>query len=264
MKKNTIAFIITCILFTYTNSASAKNYSMLFWYPGEAGSTVDAAPVLDEFFTYINSRLKGDSLSGKYINQTQKGLDEIKRTRPNFAIISYIAITENKDKIPQYQTIAKTKPLPSGRAAEQFTIVGAKNRSAEAQGKDVTIYTSIPMGINFFKQNLAPDFKGNINLAQSNMILTNLKKIASGEENDRVALLTPMEKHTFDNMNASWKESLMTIYTCRPIPTAELVYFGEKPAINSQLTKILTDMPANPEGAEILETLRLKGFQPVN
>jgi hypothetical protein len=65
-----------------------------------------------------------------------------------------------------------------------------------------------------------------------------------------------------DNITADWKKNLTTVYTCKAVPTAQLIYFGEEPAATADLLKVISDMPNDPKGKEILESLRLKGFKP--
>ena len=50
--------IITALILTISSSslAYAKATKMIFWYPGEAGSTKEAQPILDLFFAYLNKQ----------------------------------------------------------------------------------------------------------------------------------------------------------------------------------------------------------------
>ena len=58
----TVVFIVGIIL--VASSLHAASAKMLFWYPGEAGSTAEAQPVLDEFFAYIKGKDDGIALTG--------------------------------------------------------------------------------------------------------------------------------------------------------------------------------------------------------
>lgn len=262
MKKIVLAIVLALTLNLFSESARAKNYNMVFWYPGEAGSTSEAEPVLSSFFEYINGKLKA-SFKGKYFNSVSQGIVYIKKTRPKFGITSWISLKENESTLPTYTTIAKTLPLPSGTLTDQFTIVGY---APDGEGRwtppdNLVIYSSIPLSLAFLRSHLAPDVKGSASIQTTNTMLMTLKKISSEKSLNRAALLTPMEKYTLDNLKSEWTSSLTTLYRCRPIPTAPLVVFGDKPDIADKLVEVLVKMPNDPEGKEILETLRLKGFK---
>lgn len=259
MKKVLILTMLFALLLPTT--LHAKNYNMVFWYPGEAGSTDEAAPILSEFFEYVGSRLNA-SFSGKYFNTVPDGLSYIKKSKPSFGIVSWIALEENKGTVPPYTVIARTLPLPGGATTEQFAIAGVKPSGGAkwSPPENLVIYSSIPVSVSFFKSELAPDFKGNITIKQTSAILMTLKKISSGTEPGAVALLTPMEKYTMENLESEWTNALVTLYNCKPTPSAPLVVFGEAPEITENLLKVLKEMPHDLVGKPILDELRLKGF----
>lgn len=265
MKKVTLSVALLATLSLWPTSLHAKAYNMVFWYPGEAGSTAEAEPVLADFFDYVGSKL-GASFSGKYFNTSSDGLVYIKKTRPQLGILSWIALMENKGTLPPHGTIAQTLPLPHGSTKDQFSIVGYKsnNEGQWVPPENLVVYSSIPVSLALLRSSLIPDIKGNISIHTTRTMLMTLKKIASEENPNEVALLTPMEKYTLDNLKGDWTNKLTMLHKCSPTPTAPLIYFGEKPEITERLIKVLTAMRDDPEGKEILETLRLKGFQPVN
>lgn len=245
------------------SEAHSKSYDMVFWYPGEAGSTAEAEPVLAAFFDYLNKKTKAE-FSGKYFNTVSEGLKYIRTKKPDFAIVSWIALRENENSLPPFDILAKTLPLPDGRDRDEFVIVGKKPAEGDKWNPppNISLISSIPMGVAFFKTDMAPDLTGNISINTTKIMLMALKKIAAGEDMNTVALLTPSEKYTLDNMKSSWTEELAVLHRCRPIPTAPLIYFGAMPQAADRLMKALLEMPNDKEGKDVLSELRLKGFQP--
>lgn len=261
--KKIAAIIVLTILFSFVSNLYAKDYKMVFWYPGEAGNTRDAEPVLAQFFEYINKKLKGDSISGKYFNSVSEGLAYIKDRKPQLGIVSWVSLKENEGQLPTFTVIAQTLPLPLGNRTDQFTLVGYKPAKAGnwAPPEGLKIYSSIPMGMEFLRSNLVPDIKGGSTIEPTRAMLMTLKKISQDAKSNEAALLTPMEKYTFDNMKGDWKGNISTLYKCKEIPTAPLISFGGKPAVADAFLKALAEMKTDPKGKEILETLRLKGFE---
>lgn len=262
MKKILSAILFFTIIFSYTSNLYAKKYNIVFWYPGEQGTTAEAEPVLDSFFEYLNKNVSGNTFTGKYFNSKTKGLAYINKSKPKFGIISWVALKENDGSIPAHGKIATTLPYPDGTATDKFVLVGNPGDGEWSPPANLTIISSIPMSVNFLKSYLLPDLGGNVSIQTTNTMLMTLKKIATGgEDSGQVALLTPMEKFTLDNLKSGWTETLKTLKECKPISTAPFIYFGEKPEVSDELVKTLTSMKNDPDGKEILETLRLKGFK---
>jgi len=74
------------------------------------------------------------------------------------------------------------------------------------------------------------------------------------------AILQPMEYWTLKNLNQPWTKELEVWKTSADIPTAPLILFGETSPAIEKIKQVLLNMGADPEGAEILRELRLKGF----
>ena len=92
MKRTLCAITFLCaITLALAAHARADEVKMVFWYPGEAGSTKEAQPVMDAFSDYVNSEMKPDRLSARYFNTVKGGLDYIARQKPKSGIIRYAA-----------------------------------------------------------------------------------------------------------------------------------------------------------------------------
>lgn len=261
MKKIFLTVVLVSMFLAWTTNVLAASYNMIFWYPGEAGSTSEAAPVLTAFFDYVNKNLKGDSITGKYFNSVSSGESFLRSSSPKFGIVSWITLQDNRSKIPAHNILVQTLPLPYGSSEDQFSVVGNASLTNWNGGDNLTIYSSVPVSLEFLKTRFALDIKGNATVKPISGILGTLKKMAATTGANEIALLTPMEKYTLDNMKSDWTKNIKELQKCKLIPSAQLIYFGDRPLVTDAFLKILREMPNNPEGKEILETLRLKGFQ---
>lgn len=252
MKKITV--LVTALILMLSTSAIAKSYKMVFWYPGEAGSAADAQPLLDEFFEYIAAKDSTLKITGKYFNKTEDGLKYIKSANPDFGIVSFISLSQSD--LANAKKIASTLPLPTGTTKEQFYLVGGKDETKTTQK---TIISSLPIKVAFYRKNMAPDCGCGVKITEDKNLFSSLKKIATGELKV-VALLTPMEKYTLDNIKVAWTKNLKVLKETEKISSAPVVSFGDKGDASAKFVKVLKEMSKDPEGKEILESLRLKGF----
>lgn len=266
MKKILLLCAALTLVFIFPANAGAKKYSMVFWYPGEQGSTSEAEPVLLELFDYLGKKLQDSTFEGKYFNSTTDGIVYIKKNKPTFGIVSWIALQENNGTLPPFKKIASTLPLPHGSTQDVFALIGnpGKTETGWTPPDNLVVYSSVPVSVAFIKSQMFPDIKGSVSVQNTNTMLMTLKKLASEENKNQVALLTPMEQYTLKNLKTDWAANLKTLMQAKALSTAPLVVFGEEPEITSALVKVLAAMPADADGKEILETLRLKGFKPAN
>lgn len=248
MKKTTLTLIL---FIAFSQNSYAGDDKFLFWYPGEAGTTEEAQPVLDEFFNYINVRFKTVKLAGKYFNTKESGLNFIKNQKPAIGIVSYSAWEANKTSFPNASIWLATNPLPHGQAQENYLLVG-KYPSPSAN-----IFSSEPLSKDFVKNRLGFDIKNDPQPTSG--ILSKLKAIAEGSVQDS-AILTPSEGAAFQRMSAPWTASLKIISKSNPVPTARVILFNPSLKNAADLRRVLLNMRNNPEAKPILDELRLVGF----
>lgn len=229
---------------------------MLFWYPGEAGSTAEAQGTLDAFFDYINSRIAPDKISGKYFNTVNEGLNFIRQAKPRFGIISFAAYTINAGRLGGTTRLLSTLPLLEGRPTENYTIVG---RGPTPASWNIILYTKQPLTKDFVGKYILPAGTASPNITLVPNILPVLKDVADGIKGGGV-ILQPMESHTLKNIDQPWTKGLSVWLTSNPVPSAPLMVFGNKDPLSQKLEEILLKMPDDPKGAEILQALRLNGF----
>lgn len=224
---------------------------MIFWYPGEAGSTADAQASIDLFFDYINKHIAPDRMTGKYFNTVSEGLEFIRSAKPAFGIISFAAYTINTSRLADARPLLYTLPLPEGKQTEIYTIVGRGGRTG-------VLYTKQPLTKDFVSRYILndtmPDLK--INVVQN--IFPVLKDISAGTITGG-AILQPMEYHTLRNIDQPWARELKVWATSQPVPSAPFVVFGEQ-KLAPKIKDILIRMTTDPVATDILQTLRFKGF----
>lgn len=254
----TIGTLILAIACAYSSLARAGSAEMVFWYPGEAGSTAEAQPVLDAFFDYLSKEMAPEKVSGKYFNSVKGGLDFIANRKPKAGIISFAAWTQNRARMGGAKPILATLPFPGGRVTESYTLVGAKKELHA----DATVYSSEPMKLDFVKAHLFSNIPSGAKLTQTERMFVKLKQLA-GEEN-AFAILTPIEAATFKKLKTDWSKSLKVIEKSRPVPTARVIVFGQGWKDSAKFSEVLLGAGKDPAAAEILEELRLKGFGRIN
>lgn len=258
-KTKILIALITAVIFLHASQVNASDIRMVFWYPGEAGSTEEAQPVLDAFFDYLNGKIEFANIKGHYFNTVQGGLDYIMKNKPKVGIVSFAAWKQNRIKLGDAKVMLATLPLPSGKSTERYGLVC----SVKAQAPEGTIYSSEPLEIDYIKQNLFPSIPDDSTIEQTSQIFAKIKKIADGSIKAS-AILTPMETATLEKLDSPWIKSLKIVKKSEPVPTARVILFDDKWTGQEKLSEILLATSIDPKASEILEEMRLKGFGNVN
>ncbi|MFH1873673.1 MAG: hypothetical protein ABH859_00595 [Pseudomonadota bacterium] len=257
MKKASFIFIFFVII--VAAKSGLANSKVLFWYPGEAGSSTEAQPILDEFINYLANKIPQLKLQATYFNTTKEGLNFIKQQKPLLGIISFSAWIENKGKISAAQPWLATRPFPSGKTEEKYILV----KKMKSEFKPALILSSEPLSSDFILNHLQFETAKNIPAKATNQILFELKKIAEGKLN-AYAILTPTEAYTFKKMDLPWTKEIKILEESKPVPTARVILFGTTSKHIDELKQTLLQIGADPAALEILDEMRLKGFAPIN
>jgi len=255
MRYHFCRIIIIASLFLISTPAFARTVNMIFWYPGEAGSTSEAQPIIDLFFESVNQKISPDKMQGRYFNTVNEGIEYIKKRKPVAGIISYAAWVQNSDKLKGATVILSTLPLPGGKDTEQYTLVG----SGSTKAAHLPIISSEPLSISFVRTNLFPSIAPNANISRNPQLLYNLKRIASGELKSQ-AILTPTEAATLKRLSSPWAKKLKFLAESKPVSSARVVLFDPKWKKSAEFKKAILSMDKDDDGQLILEELRLKGF----
>lgn len=252
--RNTVRTLAIMFVIFLAQTADAETIKMIFWYPGEAGSTEEAAPFLDAFFDKVSKKLGGTKVEGKYFNTVSAGLKYIKTQRPDVGIISFAALTQNGDKIGKFEAFLATLPLPNGKNTERYSLVG------KSGAKSINQYiSSEPLSNYFIKQNLFPNISSDATVKESPQILQDLKKIAEGSL-AAFAILTPTEAATLKLLQFPWTKNLTFISESSDVPTAKVVTFSTAWRDKEKFKDALMSLSGDTEGKDILDEMRLKGF----
>ena len=248
------AFILLALLWP-RGTMGGRPAKMIFWYPGEAGSTEEAQPFLDVFLAYLNDKTQPYVIEGQYFNTIEDGLAYIKKRNPKVGIISFAAWTQYRQQLGQAVDWLSTLPLPHGKSMESYALVGRTQNI----GPNIPIFSSEPLTGPFVIEKLFPRVPANAKLSSTPQLLFTLRRIASGQI-EGAAILTPTEAATLKRLTAPWAKGLVTIAQSKPVPTARVVLFDPAWKDAPKLKAALLSAGQDPKAREILVELRLKGF----
>ena len=247
---SSIAALLFIVISTNSYCASAN---MIFWYPGEAGSTADAGPILDIFFEYINRRIAPSKVEGKYFNTVDAGKKYVTSQKPTLGIISYSSYVQNRELFNNSKALLATIPNSSGGKTEKYALVGIEKSCSGG------MISSEPLSLAFLRNNLFPQFSEGTIIKQVDQIIFELRKISDGSINS-CAILTPTEATTLKRMSSPWAKKIKFLSESEAVPTARLLLLSKSWNGTEKLKETLLSMDKDEEGREILSELRLKAF----
>lgn len=235
--------------------AMAGTSRMLFWYPGEAGSTAEAKPVLDAFFAYVNPKIAPEALSGSYLNSVEGGSASLLKERPAVAIISFAAASQHPEALAGARPLLATLPLPGGAATERYTLVGTRANFRPGE----KLLASEPLSATFVREKLFASLPADASVTHSDQLLLQLKKMGDGAL-DAIAILTPSEAASLKAVSAAWAQNLKVIGTSAPVPSARVWLLDPTWKGAEKFTAALLAAGSDPAARELLNEMRLKGF----
>lgn len=236
--------------------ASAKtSHRFLFWYPGEAGTTAQAQPLLDEFAAYLAEKIPETRWEPRYFATIAEGKRYVKQKRPVFGIVSHLMYAQFGETLGM-QRVLLTKPLPHGQSHESWYLVdGPCAAGAKRSG---TTYASEPIPLRT-AQTAFPNAELTA-LSPTENLLGKLKQIGAGS--CERAILNEREWYTISRLRIAWRAGLQETKSHNAHPSPSVVQFRKVDAeIAGILVAVLRGMSADPEGKEILQELRLAGFR---
>lgn len=254
MKRKMFWMVLIAGVFISLN-ASARTVKMIFWYPGEAGSTKEAQPIIDEFFKLLNSKLSPDKIEGKYFNNLTEGIAYVKTETPVIGILSFSVWNEQKAKLAGASILLSTLPLPDGKTQEQYALAGM----VDTFDSSIKLISSEPLGGAFVNSMLFSEVSSSQKIEQTNQMLLKLREIAQGSLK-AIAILTPTEAAMISKLNQPWARQIKIIAKSKPVPTARVILFDKSWQGTEKLKSILLFLSADPSAKEILNELRLVGF----
>lgn len=255
MRRTTWFMTFIAAIVLWTTTAFAGTAKMLFWYPGEAGSTVEAKPVLDAFFAYVNQKIAPETISGSYFNTVEGGVGFLTKEKPAVAIVSFAALTQNKEKLASAQPILATLPLPQGTATVQYALVGVRTTVNPGE----KLLASEPLTPAFVRTHLFPNLAADISIKQDAQLLMQLKKMADGQL-DAIAILTPAEANSLASVSAAWAQKLKVITKSSPVPSARVLLLSPTWKGAEKFKNALQNASTDPAAKDILGEMQVKGF----
>ena len=251
-----LCIVIAFLLSSTVSFAKPSKQRVLFWYPGEAGSTTDAQPLLNIFTEYLESKLPEYTFEARYYNTLGTGITYIKRQLPVIGFLSYPIWYRYKGKIPGAQRWMSVI-TPVGGIKEKYVLVGNSTQI----NKNALIYSSDPLPKSFFTEKLFPNWEKPFALYQTSQILSQLKAISGGKKNT-FALLTPTEAATLKRLKGTWVKKLVISQKSKSIPPAQIILFEPQFSGKTKLQKVLLEMIQDENAAEMLAELRIKQIIP--
>jgi len=253
--KKLLALALLAVLMTLSPRVHAAPAKMIFWYPGEAGSTEEAQPVLNELFDFLKSKDPKFAFTGAYFNTIEGGRTYLANNKPALGIVSFATWATRTSDFTGAKVVLATLPLPFGAATERYALVGTEPLADNGRA----LYMSEPLERTFIASKLFPSLPASLKLETTRSLFKKLKDMAEGIVQG-YALLTPIEANTLASISAEWGQKLKVRATSTPVPTARVVLFTPNYANVDALTAALIAMKNDPKGKEILESLRLVGF----
>ncbi len=249
------AIFVIALIIAHTAVAQARTVKMVFWYPGEAGSTVEGQPVLDAFFDYVSKKIAPDKMEGRYFNGVSDGLQYIMKEKPAVGIVSFAAWSQNSTKLGGAKILLATLPMPSGQPTERYTLVG----TATDIKAGTNVMSSEPLSEAFVRNALFKKIPAGLKFTQTPQLFANLKKIADGSLN-AAAILTPNEAQTLQKISAAWVKSLKEIALSEPVPTARLIVFDQGWNGSEKFKQALLQIGSDSSAKDFMDEMRLAGF----
>ena len=233
--------------------------------PGYPGSTEQAQPTMDEFSAHT-ARVSGwgeAALGAVYYNDLEEGLARLEQPDVALALVPLPFYLEYVDRL------ALRPILEAGMVEnpeETWTLVTGKGKVAGPDSLDGWEITGRGGYSATFVRNIALDGWGTLpetaNVTFSSRTVSALRKASRGES---VAVLLDGEQSAaLDGL--PFASDLDRVYESDPLPASLLCVVKDRlaPEKIDELTKGLTGMSGKKTGREILDQLRLSGFEPVD
>lgn len=252
MKKGMLFLILFLLV---AQSSLASTVSFLFWYPGEAGSAAEAAPLFDHFCRAISVKIPGQSCRATYSNSDSQGIALLRQAKADIVIVSHPAWIEHRQLFSAHPIWLLTLPVPGGTTAESYALMGTEKQLPA----DAKIYTSPSLDANYVRHSLFRELPPASAIIPTPALFEKLRSIGSAKER-AFAILSPAEKITLESLKTSWASSIIKLQQSAEVPSPYVMLHNPKLPQQSEIKNILLGMKDDPALHELLMELRLKGF----
>lgn len=233
--------------------------------PGYPGSTEQAQPTMDEFSAHT-SQVSGWSeaaLGAVYYNDLAEGLARLEQADAVLALVPspfYLEYADRLDLRPILEAVSVE------RSPETWTLVTGKGAVSGPESLDGWVITGREGYSTTFVRNVALDGWGAIpdtaDVVYSVRTVSALRKASRGEP---VAVLLDGEQ-TAALEGLPFASDLERVFESASLPPSLLCVIKDRlaPEKIDELTRGLARMSSNKTGREILQQMRLTGFEPVD
>jgi hypothetical protein len=241
-----------CALFL-SSPAHAKTHTFLFWYPGEAGTTAQAQPLMDLFASYLDKKMPETKWRAQYFSVIDRGKTCIRGNKPVMGVVSNVMYWRFRHALGM-EHVAATRPLPHGKTRESWFLV---HGPCTQKNPVRSTFVTEPLTPALLREHFSSDVPWKI--AQTHNLLGRLKTMATGD--CHLAVVGERVWSTITRLKTQWSTALTATPSLKTHPTPSLVKFRHtEPKVADALLRVLRDMSADPEGKAILSELQLVGF----
>jgi len=261
----TWAVAAVVLLAAVAGSHASDPTTLVACAPGYPGSTEQAQPTMDEF-SAETTRMSGwneASLAAVYYNDLEEGIARLEQPDAALALVPLPFYLEYADRL------ALRPILEAGMAEnpeETWTLVSGKGKVTGPGSLDGWEITGRGSFSATFVRNIALEGWGALpattSVTFSSRTVSALRKASRGEP---VAVLLDGEQAAaLDDL--PFASDLDRVYESGRLPATLLCVVEDRlaPEKIDELTKGLTRMSGKKSGREILDQLRLSGFEPVD
>jgi len=246
-------------------SHASEPVTLVACAPGYPGSTEQAQPTMDEFAAHT-ARVSGWSeaaLGAVYHNDLEEGLARLEQSDAVLALVPLPFYLEYVDRL-ELQPLLEA--LNAGRPQETWTLVTGKGTVTGPGSLDGWEITGRGGYSTSFVRNIALDGWGALpdtaDVTFSARTVSALRRASRGEP---VAVLLDGEQNAALE-GLSFASDLDRVFESGRLPASLLCVVHDRLAPDkiNELTDGLASMAGKKKGREILEELRLSGFEPVD
>ncbi len=256
-----LGIVIILFCFSLPVKAASDRYRVLFWYPGAEGTPEQALPLLQTWTDYIAEQggIQGSIEPVYRTDPVASGVGFLKKLKPTVAIVSLEAYQAIQTEYP-VTILAQTQREPAGDGSQRYYLIHKKGNASFQ-----TVELSEPLDPPFAEAKiLAPSrfSKQHPPFHYAPQILQTLKKIGRGEL-PAAALINDYEWAVLKQTSLPWSQNLAVLLKSSPLPAPPLILFTDwkKSFPVKTVLQTLKVMDKNPDGKEILEALRMRGFK---
>ncbi|MEF2144094.1 MAG: PhnD/SsuA/transferrin family substrate-binding protein [Desulfovibrionaceae bacterium] len=251
-----LSAVLACslyLLFSASVAPAQQPGTFLIIQPGQPGNTAEAQPVMDSLASYLSARI-GRAQTGAYINDLDAAVRLLEQNPPQWAVVSlgfYLQYAGRFHMVP----LAATRP--GGHDHDNWRVLVAPGYEGSELAGDF-------QGSMLYEQEAAACLLlrgrsgGIVGLRGDRRPLMALRSTGRGEITGAVLDVSQYEAARAMPFLADFK----VLFETGDLPNSPVVWLDSTTNPDPALVKALLDMDSDPQAAELLNSLRTKGFGP--